>query len=72
MSGIDLPDGREIRKGAPDALIHFVESQGGSIPSDLHATVQAIGSQAPLRWWFRGRERRGRCSPLRHTEDRNQ
>ena len=27
MSGIDLPDGRRIRKGAPDAIIKFVEEQ---------------------------------------------
>ena len=27
MSGIDLPDGRRIRKGAPDAIIKFVEDQ---------------------------------------------
>ena len=45
MSGIDLPDGRQIRKGAPDAVIRFVERQSGSIPSELKATVEAIGSQ---------------------------
>ncbi len=26
MSGIDLPDGREIRKGAPDAILRYVRS----------------------------------------------
>jgi potassium-transporting ATPase ATP-binding subunit len=45
MSGIDLPGGRQIRKGAPDAVIHFVERQGGPIPSDLQARIHAIGSQ---------------------------
>ena len=25
MSGIDLPDGRKIRKGAPDAIVKFVD-----------------------------------------------
>ncbi|HUA33846.1 MAG TPA: potassium-transporting ATPase subunit KdpB [Candidatus Binataceae bacterium] len=45
MSGIDLPDGRQIRKGAPDAVIRFVERQSGSIPSELKTAVEAIGSQ---------------------------
>src|ERR1700754_2084536 len=31
MSGVDLPD-REIRKGAADAIKHFVEAHGGRFP----------------------------------------
>ena len=45
MSGVNLPDGRQIRKGAPDAVIRFVERQGGTVPADLQPTVEAIGSQ---------------------------
>ena len=45
MSGVDLPDGRKIRKGAPDAIIRFVERQAGSIPKDLATTVDAVASQ---------------------------
>jgi K+-transporting ATPase ATPase B chain len=45
MSGIDLPDGRKIRKGAPDAVIRFVEKQSGKIPPELQATVDSIASQ---------------------------
>ncbi|MGA7872034.1 MAG: potassium-transporting ATPase subunit KdpB [Candidatus Binatus sp.] len=45
MSGVDLPDGKPIRKGAPDAVAKFVEHQSGSIPSDLDSVVDAIGSQ---------------------------
>ncbi len=45
MSGIDLPDGQKIRKGAPDAVIRFVERQSGPIPAELQATVDAIASQ---------------------------
>ena len=45
MSGIDLPDGRKIRKGASDAVIRFVERQSGKIPAELQATVDSIASQ---------------------------
>src|SRR5271157_4024060 len=45
MSGVNLPDDRQIRKGAPDAVIRFVERQGGIVPADLQSTVEEIGSQ---------------------------
>src|SRR5271157_1164318 len=45
MSGVDLPDGRHLRKGAPDAVIEFVESQQGSVPGDLSALVSAVASK---------------------------
>jgi len=45
MSGIDFPDGRKIRKGAPDAIIRFVEKQSAKVPSDLQATVDSVASQ---------------------------
>jgi K+-transporting ATPase ATPase B chain len=45
MSGIDLPEGRKIRKGAPDAVIRFVERQSGKIPAELQSTVDSIASQ---------------------------
>jgi K+-transporting ATPase ATPase B chain len=45
MSGIDLPDGRQIRKGAPDAVLRFVERQDAKVPADLGKTVDAIASQ---------------------------
>ena len=45
MSGIDLPDGRRIRKGAPDAVAKFVESKQGSVPSDLNALVDSVASK---------------------------
>jgi potassium-transporting ATPase ATP-binding subunit len=32
MSGIDLPDGRSIRKGAPDAVLRFVKEKGQITP----------------------------------------
>jgi K+-transporting ATPase ATPase B chain len=45
MSGIDLPDGKQIRKGAPDAVLRFVERQSASVPADLAKTVDSIASQ---------------------------
>ena len=32
MSGVDLEDGREIRKGAADSVRRWVEEHGGSVP----------------------------------------
>jgi K+-transporting ATPase ATPase B chain len=45
MSGVDLPDGRHLRKGAPDAVIEFVESKQGSVPGDLSALVSTVASK---------------------------
>jgi K+-transporting ATPase ATPase B chain len=45
MSGIDIPDGRRIRKGAPDSIINLVKSRQGSIPSELQKTVDAVASK---------------------------
>jgi potassium-transporting ATPase ATP-binding subunit len=44
MSGIDLSDGRCIRKGAPDAVIAFVQQRNGVIPAELQQTVDTIAS----------------------------
>jgi potassium-transporting ATPase ATP-binding subunit len=45
MSGIDFPDGRRIRKGAPDAIIKFIESNGSSLPGELSALVDSVASE---------------------------
>jgi potassium-transporting ATPase ATP-binding subunit len=45
MSGVDLPDGRHLRKGAPDAVIEFVKSKQGSMPDDLSALVSRVASK---------------------------
>lgn len=42
MSGTDLPDGGEVRKGAVDAIRGFVRSRGGQPPSDLNAAYERI------------------------------
>jgi potassium-transporting ATPase ATP-binding subunit len=41
MSGITI-DGREIRKGATDAIEAYVKSRGSSLPAELRATVEKI------------------------------
>jgi len=45
MSGINLPGGRKIRKGAPDAIIKFVKDQNGSAPTDLGRVVESVASR---------------------------
>ena len=41
MSGVDL-EGRQIRKGAPEAIRAWVESQGGHFPADLATMVDMV------------------------------
>ena len=44
MSGVDLPDGTRVRKGASDAIEQYVREQGGKIPADLHTRVEEVSS----------------------------
>lgn len=44
MSGVDLQDGRRVRKGAVDAIIKWVSSQGGYIPADLEAITNQVAT----------------------------
>jgi K+-transporting ATPase ATPase B chain len=45
MSGVDLPDGRRIRKGAADAVLKHVEAMGGTAPLLLQEQVNTYASQ---------------------------
>ena len=45
MSGVDLPDGRRIRKGAPDAIITYVENLRGSVSQDLLDHVHSVAKK---------------------------
>ncbi len=45
MSGVDLDDGRQIRKGAADSVRRWVEEQGGSVPSEIGDAVDSISGQ---------------------------
>ena len=42
MSGVDLPEGRAIRKGAADAIRSHIEALGGSFPTALQAKVDEV------------------------------
>ena len=44
MSGVDI-DGRRLRKGAGDAIIELVRSEGGSPPPELQAQLDRIGNE---------------------------
>lgn len=44
MSGVSL-ENRQIRKGAPDAIIHYVKEMGGLIPENVNHLVASIARQ---------------------------
>ena len=44
MSGVNL-DGREVRKGAADAVEKYVQKQGGAFPPDVRSIVDDIAKQ---------------------------
>ena len=44
MSGVDLPDGTRVRKGASDAIEQYVKAQGGQVPADLQTHVEKVSS----------------------------
>lgn len=41
MSGVNL-DGRQIRKGAAEAIAAYVDGKGGQFPADIRATVESV------------------------------
>ena len=45
MSGLDLSDGRAIRKGAPDAVLRYVAQNNGGIPDRLQSQVDEVASR---------------------------
>ncbi len=45
MSGIDLPHGGVVRKGATDAVIEHARRQGGTVPPGLQDQVDAAASR---------------------------
>jgi potassium-transporting ATPase ATP-binding subunit len=44
MSGVDV-NGRRLRKGAGDAIIRLVETEGGSVPPALQQELDRIGGE---------------------------
>ena len=45
MSGINLPNGRKIRKGASDAIVKLIEDQNAGVPAELDPLVQSVASK---------------------------
>jgi K+-transporting ATPase ATPase B chain len=45
MSGIDLPDGRSIRKGAADAVLRHIRQGNGRLPGNVQAQVDAVAAR---------------------------
>lgn len=45
MSGTDLPQGTEFRKGAVDAIRGFVRSRGGQATSDVETAYETVSRQ---------------------------
>ena len=45
MSGVDMPDGQRIRKGASEAIVAFVTSAGGTVPDALRPLVERVASK---------------------------
>lgn len=45
MSGVNLPDGREIRKGSPDAIAHYAEARGFKVAQELRREVDAVAAR---------------------------
>ena len=44
MSGVDLADGREVRKGAAAAVVAWVRENGGTVPDDTGGVVDGISA----------------------------
>jgi K+-transporting ATPase ATPase B chain len=44
MSGVDLADGRQVRKGAASSVAQWIRDGGGTVPADLGALVDGISA----------------------------
>lgn len=44
MSGVNLPNGTKVRKGAAEAIEQYVKAMGGKVPADLHEQVNKVSS----------------------------
>jgi K+-transporting ATPase ATPase B chain len=45
MSGLDFEGGRQVRKGAADAVDGFLRTLGGSLPEEIRRDVASIGGE---------------------------
>ena len=44
MSGVDLEDGQQLRKGATSSVAEWIRNHGGTVPTDLGQIVDGISS----------------------------
>jgi potassium-transporting ATPase ATP-binding subunit len=45
MSGVDMPDGRRIRKGAPDTMVRYIQERNGGVPPQVQSQVDAVAAR---------------------------
>jgi K+-transporting ATPase ATPase B chain len=45
MSGMNLPNGRKIRKGASDAIVQLIKDQNAGVPAELDPLVESVASK---------------------------
>ncbi len=45
MSGVNLTDGRQVRKGAGDSVLRWVREQGGAALTDLDSLVERVARE---------------------------
>jgi len=45
MSGVDAGEGRQVRKGAPDAILRHIQQHQGQMPADVQQQVDAVASK---------------------------
>ena len=60
MSGVDLEHGRQIRKGAADAIRAHVQALGGNVPAELAGRVEQVAQWRHPAGGGRGTPRTGR------------
>ena len=53
MSGVNLADGREVRKGAAASVANWIRENGGTPPAELGDIVDSISAaRRHARWWW--------------------
>ena len=57
MSGVDLPSGKAIRKGAQDAVIGYLKENGVSVPEELIRISESIARQGGTPLWVAEKDR---------------
>ncbi|MCP1365453.1 potassium-transporting ATPase subunit KdpB, partial [Halomonas sp. BBD48] len=45
LSGVNLPDGTQLRKGAPNAIATFIQTHGGNVPTTYQRLVERVSRE---------------------------